>query len=71
MFTDVDMPGGMDGLELARHVHAERPDVELVVTSGAVTLAAEDLPDHGTFLSKPYQPQRLVQIVSAKLDGNE
>jgi CheY-like chemotaxis protein len=71
MFTDVDMPGRMDGLELARQVHDERPDVELVLTSGAVTLTEQELPDHGTFLPKPYQPQRLVQIVSSKLDGGE
>jgi CheY-like chemotaxis protein len=71
MFTDVDMPGGMDGLELARHVHAERPDIALVVTSGAIALADEELPDHGTFLPKPYPAQRLVQIVSAKLEGGE
>jgi CheY-like chemotaxis protein len=71
MFTDVDMPGGMDGLELARLVHEERPDVELVVTSGAVTLADKDLPDHGTFLPKPYPAQRLVQIVSTKLEGHD
>jgi CheY-like chemotaxis protein len=69
LFTDVDMPGGMDGLELARHVHNERPDVELVVTSGAVTIAGKDLPDHGTFLPKPYPAQRLVQIVASKLEG--
>lgn len=71
LFTDVDMPGDMDGLELARQVDAERPNVELVITSGAVTLAEEDLPDHGTFLPKPYPPHRLVQIVSAKFEGDE
>jgi CheY-like chemotaxis protein len=52
MFTDVDMPGGMNGLELAHRVHAQRPDVELVITSGAMTLGSQDLPDHGTFLPK-------------------
>ena len=69
LFTDVDLPGGMDGLELARQVHADRPDVELVFTSGAEALDEKDLPNHGTFLPKPYAPQRLVNIVSAKLDG--
>jgi hypothetical protein len=48
-----------------------RPEVELVITSGAVTLAEQELPDHGTFLPKPYPPQRLVQIVSTKLEGRE
>lgn len=69
LFTDVDMPGGMNGLELARRVHSERSHVELLVTSGAVTIADKDLPDHGTFLQKPYTTERLVQIVSGKLEG--
>ena len=34
VFTDVDMPGGMNGLELARIVHARWPHIALVVTSG-------------------------------------
>jgi CheY-like chemotaxis protein len=34
LFTDVDMPGAMDGLELAGHVNEVRPDVAIVVTSG-------------------------------------
>lgn len=69
MFTDVNMPGKMDGLDLARRVSHARPDVGLIVTSGAVTIADEDLPDHGTFLAKPYPTQRLVDLVAEKLDG--
>ena len=69
MFTDVNMPGEMDGLGLAQEVSAIRPDVELIVTSGAVMLADEDLPDNGTFLPKPYQSARLVHMVWAKLDA--
>ena len=68
LFTDIDMPGAMDGLELARRVLAERPHVELVVTSGACTLTDDDLPDHGTFLRKPYLPLRLLKIVMEKLE---
>ncbi len=67
LFTDVDMPGGMDGLALAQHVHEKRPNVELVITSGAIVVANEDLPDHGTFLSKPYPVDRMVQLVETKL----
>lgn len=69
VFTDVNMPGDMDGLGLAREVNRRRPDVTLIVTSGAVAVADEELPDHGTFLAKPYPTKRLVQIVEAKLDG--
>jgi DNA-binding NtrC family response regulator len=69
VFTDVNMPGEMNGLGLAHEVTAIRPDVKVIVTSGAVTIADEDLPDHGTFLAKPYPTERLVNMVSEKLDG--
>ncbi len=69
VFTDVNMPGEMNGLGLAHEVTAMRPDVKVIVTSGAVTIASEDLPDAGTFLPKPYPTERLVNIVTEKLDG--
>lgn len=69
VFTDVNMPGEMNGLGLAHEVSIARPDVEVIVTSGAVTVDSQDLPDNGTFLPKPYPPERLVEIVSRKLDG--
>ncbi|HXH53290.1 MAG TPA: response regulator [Sphingomicrobium sp.] len=68
VFTDVSMPGEMDGLQLAHEVSANRPNVELIITSGAASVAEEELPDNGTFLPKPYQPERLADIVAAKLD---
>ena len=68
LFTDVNMPGDMNGIELARRVHEVRPDVELIITSGATIIANDDLPDHGTFLGKPYPVDRLVHIVATKLD---
>ena len=68
LFTDVNMPGDMNGIDLARRVNEVRPDIELIITSGATIIADDDLPDHGTFLGKPYPMDRLVQIVSTKLD---
>lgn len=69
VFTDVNMPGDMNGLGLAHEVSIRRPDVSLIVTSGAVTIADEDLPNHGSFLPKPYPTTRLVSIVAKKLDS--
>jgi CheY-like chemotaxis protein len=66
--TDVNMPGEMDGLGLAEKVSCDRPDVAVIVTSGKHRVADEDLPDHGTFLPKPYRTERLVQLVHKKLD---
>ena len=71
VFTDVNMPGDMDGLDLAFEVNARRPDVCLIVTSGAVSVPESELPDHGTFLAKPYPTERLVSIVARKLDCGE
>lgn len=68
VFTDVNMPGEMDGLSLAHEVSVRRPDVSLIVTSGAVRIADDELPDHGTFLPKPYPTDRLVRVVAKKLD---
>lgn len=69
VFTDVNMPGEMDGLRLAHEVSAVRPDVDLIVTSGAVDVEEVLLPANGTFLPKPYPPERLVEIVARKLDA--
>lgn len=63
------MPGEMNGLGLAHEVSVTHPDVQLIVTSGATTIADEDLPDHGTFLAKPYPTYQLVSIVEKKLNA--
>jgi two-component system, response regulator PdtaR len=61
LFTDVHMPGSMDGLELAEHVHARWPNVLLVVTSGRSHLADGEVPDDGHFIAKPYRLSEVVQ----------
>jgi CheY-like chemotaxis protein len=68
VFTDVNLAGSMDGLTLTREVNSRRPDVAIVVTSGAMRLADEDIVDAGTFLPKPYQPHALVSVIVDKLD---
>ncbi len=67
LFTDIELPGDMNGLVLAEKVHSARPDVELIVTSGSNILADSELPDSGTFLSKPYRTDRLQHVVNEKL----
>ena len=69
LFTDVNMPGKMDGLDLAHEVSAIRPDVKVIVTSGAAAVLEENLPQEGTFLAKPYRAEQLVNIITKKLEG--
>jgi CheY-like chemotaxis protein len=69
VFTDIDLPGRFDGLHLAHEVSTLRPDVSLVVTSGAFAVpGGEQLPDHAAFLAKPYCAGRLVNLVAERLD---
>jgi CheY-like chemotaxis protein len=56
MFTDVQMPGSMDGWGLARWVRRERPGVKVIITSGVARAseAAGDLCEDGPLMAKPY-----------------
>jgi len=54
LFTDIDMPGSMDGLNLAAAVRDRWPLVRIVVTSGHRMVVVADIPAGGVFLSKPY-----------------
>ncbi len=67
LFSDVDMPGSMDGIELAEFVHQRWPKMRLLLTSGHHKIADADLPDHGRFVSKPYSDQTIVKQVEALL----
>ncbi len=67
LVTDVNMPGPMDGVSLARRVCRLRPDVGIIVTSGRRRIPDADLPGDGTFLPKPYRPDQLIDAVEQKL----
>lgn len=67
LFTDVNMPGEMDGLQLAARVHQLKPNIHLVITSGKRLLADSELPGGGTFLPKPYGYHALVGAIGRKL----
>ena len=54
VFTDVNMPGSMNGLKLAHAVRRRWPPVELLVTSTFSNIMAEELPERGRYLAKPY-----------------
>jgi two-component system, response regulator PdtaR len=54
IFTDVNMPGSMDGLALAHYVHGRWPPVKIIVTSGYAKVRDDDLPRGAIFVEKPY-----------------
>lgn len=63
LFTDIDMPGSMDGFVLAERVADAWPHIGLVVTSGGKRLADREVPDSGRFLGKPYRSKDLVLAI--------
>ena len=60
VFTDIQMPGSMDGLKLARFVRDRWPPIKIVATSGHVHIKDDDLPAGSVFLPKPYHGPELV-----------
>jgi CheY-like chemotaxis protein len=63
VFTDIQMPGSMDGLKLARAVRGRWPPIKIVATSGHVGVAEKDLPEGGRFLPKPYSPVQIADVL--------
>lgn len=66
MVTDVQMPGPMDGITLARVIRALRPDIQVIVTSGGLRLGADDLPRGVAFVPKPYAVDGLARRLAAE-----
>jgi CheY-like chemotaxis protein len=60
LFTDVQMPGSLNGMELAREVHARWPHILLVITSGRERPTLTEIPDDGRFVAKPYTSAELL-----------
>jgi len=54
IFTDIQMPGSMDGLKVAAAVRGRWPPIKIMATSGRYVIREGDLPEGGVFLSKPY-----------------
>lgn len=63
LFTDINMPGGVDGVELAHRVHARWPGLCIVITSGQDHLRAGAMPESGRFVPKPYRADHVANLI--------
>jgi CheY-like chemotaxis protein len=63
VFTDIQMPGSMDGLKLARAVRGRWPPIKIVATSGHLHVKESDLPEGGRFLPKPYNSLQVTGVL--------
>jgi len=60
MLTDVQMPGSMNGLQLAHAVHERWPPIKIILASGQLQLTGSDIPQDSRFFGKPLQSAEIV-----------
>jgi CheY-like chemotaxis protein len=65
VFTDIQMPGSVNGLEMARRLREQNPDIPIIVTSG--NAGPQGAAGIGRFLPKPYDMGQAVQIIRSAL----
>jgi two-component sensor histidine kinase/CheY-like chemotaxis protein len=60
LFTDIQMPGSMDGLKLAQAVHQRWPAIKIILVSGKLTLTEAEKPIHSRFFGKPLEVKQMI-----------
>jgi len=69
IFTDIQMPGSIDGLRLAHLVRNRWPPIKIIATSGRLRLRDYELPEGGRFLPKPYSVGEITGTLRELLGG--
>ena len=74
VFTDIEMPGKMDGVKLAHYIRNRWPPIHLIVASGKAIVEESQLPAGSRFFSKPYDHNSIVDeitrlLAATKADG--
>ena len=68
VFSDIQMPGSMDGLKLVAYVRNRWPPIKLVTTSGQIAVVAGDLPEGAVFIGKPYTSAEVSAVLLSLRD---
>jgi CheY-like chemotaxis protein len=63
VFTDVEMPGSMNGIKLAAAIRHRWPPIQIVVVSGRSVIRPSQLPEGAQFFAKPYNEQKIVETL--------
>ena len=65
LFSDIQMPGSMDGLKLAYAVHARWPAIKIILVSGQIELSDTDKPANSLFFNKPLVVKQMIAQLRA------
>jgi two-component system, response regulator PdtaR len=71
VFTDVQMPGTMDGIKLSHYIRNRWPPVKLIVASGAAIIEESSLPGGSRFFSKPYNNRTIINEMARLLSSDD
>ena len=63
LFTDIDMPGSMDGLRLSAAVRKKWPPIKIIITSGKHRPDNSAIPEQSLFVAKPYVTAQIVAAI--------
>lgn len=67
VFSDVQMPGTMDGIKLVHYIRDRWPPVKLIVASGQAILAENSLPTGSRYFAKPYTDHSITDAIARLL----
>jgi CheY-like chemotaxis protein len=70
VFTDVQMPGTMDGIKLSHYIRDRWPPVKLIVASGAAIVEESMLPGGSRFFPKPYDDFSITEAIALLLSSD-
>jgi CheY-like chemotaxis protein len=70
VFTDVQMPGTMDGIKLSHYIRNRWPPVKLIVVSGMAILEESSLPEGSRFFPKPYTNHAIADAMARMLSSD-
>jgi CheY-like chemotaxis protein len=71
LFTDIQMPGSMDGLGLARTVQERWPAIKIILVSGRAELSERDRPANSRFFQKPFTTKQIIQGLQDMIQSGE
>jgi CheY-like chemotaxis protein len=67
LFTDVQMPGSMSGLQLALAVHESWPRIKIILASGQLKLSKSEIPENSRFFGKPLDSGEMIAEIREML----
>jgi len=69
VFTDIEMPGTMDGIKLVHYIRDRWPPIHLIVASGRAIVVESELPAGARFFSKPYDHHAIANEIKRALSS--